>query len=151
MQLVTVDSAAEHLYVTRGMIHYWVRLGKLEKYPYLLTASSARARKRLYSTTRFLVDLDEAIEIQRGADKTKEEHSDKRLLTAREISTILNTTPELVRSWVREFKLTKYYKTGSTHSYYLDGDEVADALVDAGLGYRLATPPKPFDITVDSW
>lgn len=139
MRLVTAKQAASELYVTVGMIHYWIRTGRLEKYPYLMTPGSARARKRLYSTSRFLVDIDEAklVPQNKSAADLKLLNSDKRLLRVSEIAKILDVREDRVRLWAKSFGLKKYYLPTSPSYYFLDGDELADNLEDAGLGYLI--------------
>lgn len=134
MRLVTVKQAAAELFVTPSMVAYWKRNGMLTTYPYPLTPLSAKVRKRTVSTTRYLVDIDE-LRAQLDPQLLTE---DKRLLRPKEIARILDVRIERVYSWVKRYKLTKYSPNPSgSKNYFLDGDEVADALEDAGLWYLI--------------
>lgn len=138
MRLMTVTDAAAELYVSKELVFYWARNGLLTKHPYALSPLSVKVRKRTVSTRRFLVDLDEVRSIQRTEldEQLKRLHSDKRLLRPGEVSQMLDVRTERVYSWVKRFKLKKYYPKAGTH-YLIDGDELADNLEDAGLWYLI--------------
>jgi hypothetical protein len=134
MRLVTVNQAAAELFVTPSMFAYWKRKGVLTTYPYTLTPLSAKVRKRTVSTKRYLVDIDE-LKAQLDPKLLTE---DKRLLRPKEIAEILDVKIERVYGWVARYELTKYCPNPKAlKNYYLDGDEVADALVDAGFSYLI--------------
>jgi hypothetical protein len=134
MRLVTVKEAAAELFVTPSMFAYWRRKGLLTTYPYPLTSTSAKVRKRTVSTRRYLVDIDE-LKAQLDLQLLT---NDKRLLRPKEIAEILDVRIDRVYGWVPRYGLTKYCPNPKApNNYYLDGDEVADALEDAGFWYLL--------------
>jgi hypothetical protein len=140
MRLVTVSQACSELFVSVGLVQYWVRTGRLQKHTYTLTPGSAKVKKRTVSHYRYLVDIDEARKLLRnGAEaELKLLNSDKRLLRPREVATILDVTIERVHGWAKRFNLRKYYPiAGVRGEYFLDGDELADNLEDSGMGYLI--------------
>lgn len=136
MRLVTPKQASEELFVSTGLIQYWVKKGLLEKHPYELAPSTARVRKRTVSHSRFKIDIDEAKKLRRieREDQIKLLNKDKRLLRPAEVSKILEITENNVYQMVARYKLTKY-PVGVSTLYMIDGDELADALEDDGMGY----------------
>jgi hypothetical protein len=140
MRLVTVRQACNELYVSVGLVQYWVRTGRLAKHTYPLTPLSAKVKKRTVSLTRYLVDVDAARKLLRNEAEAELKllHSDKRLLRPREVSKILDVRHERVLSWTRRFNLKKYYPVaGVRGEYFIDGDELADNLEDSGMGYLI--------------
>ena len=139
MRLMTVKQAASELFVSTGLVHYWIRTGRAQKHVYKLTPGSAKVKKRTESTWRFMVDLDELRAIQRKSAEAELKllNSDKRLLRPREISQILDVRHDRVHSWAKRYNLKKYYIPGNSVEYFLDGDELADNLEDSGLGYLI--------------
>ncbi len=138
MRLVTVRQACNELFVSVGLVQYWVRTGRLQKHTYTLTPGSAKVKKRTVSHSRYLVDIEEAFKLLRNRAEAdlKLLNNDKRLLRPREVAKILDVRLERVYSWTRRFKLKKYYpENAGKHEYFLDGDELADNLEDSGLGY----------------
>jgi hypothetical protein len=120
------------------MIAYWKRHGLVTTYPYHLTPLSAKVRKRTVSTYRYLVDLEELTRLRDRSSDPKLLTEDKRLLRPKEIAEILNVQVGRVYSWVARYELTKYCPNPKARgNYYLDGDELADALEDAGLWYLI--------------
>jgi transposase len=82
----------------------------------------------------YLVDMEELEAIRDPNLLT----NDKRLLRPKEIARILDVRTERVYGWVQRYSLTKYCPNPKARkNYYLDGDEVADALEDAGFGYLI--------------
>ena len=136
MRLVTAPQAARELYISTGLLHYWIRTGRLQKYPYPLAASTVKVRKKTVSHRRFMVDIDQVRLLRRAdaEDQIKLLNSDKRLLRPQEVAKIVGVTVQRVYQWVARYELTKY-KTGSDTCYLVDGDELADALEANGLGH----------------
>ena len=84
------------------------------------------------------MDLDELEKLASSVADLKLLNSDKRLLRPKEIAEILDVRVERVYGWVPRYSLTKYLPNPQAQkNYLLDGDEVADALVDAGFGYLI--------------
>lgn len=140
MRLVTVSEVSKQLFVSVGLVQHWVRTGLLQKHPYYLTPMSAKVRKRTVSTSRYLVDIDEAVKLIRSKAEAELKllNSDKRLLRPREVSKILDVKIERVHAWSRRFNLKKYYPPlVKKYEYFIDGDELADNLEDSGLGYLI--------------
>jgi hypothetical protein len=138
MRLVTVKEAAAELFVSPSLIAHWKRTGALVAYDYPLTPLSAKVRKRTVSTSRYLVDVDELKKMASSASELKLLNSDKRLLRPKEISEILDVKIDRVYGWVTRYNLMKYCPNPKDpKNYFLDGDEVADALEDAGFWYLL--------------
>lgn len=140
MRLVTVTQVSKELFVSVGLVQYWVRTGRLQKHAYVLTPGSAKVRKRTVSHYRYLLDIDEAAKLLRNRAESdlKLLHSDKRLLRPKEIAKILDVNLERVYSWVRRFELTKYHpEPAGQRDFFIDGDELADSMEDWGLGYLI--------------
>lgn len=134
MRLVPPKTAAAELFVSVPLIHYWTRTGQATRHPYPLSPLSVKVRKRTVSTRMYLVDMEELEAIRDPNLLT----SDKRLLRPKEIARILDVRIERVYGWVQRYSLTKYMPNPKARkNYYLDGDEVADALEDAGFGYLI--------------
>lgn len=140
MRLVTVKQASAELYVSTGLVQYWIRNGRAKKYPYPLTPGSAKVKKRTESNWRYLLDIEELQKLLRnGAEaELKLLNNDKRLLRPLEVAKILDVNIERVYSWSRRFNLKRYYPPNAgKHEYFIDGDELADNLEDSGLGYLI--------------
>ncbi len=140
MRLVTIKQACSELYISTGLVVYWVRNQRLAKHPYVLTPGSAKVKKRTVSLTRYLVDIDEARKLLRNEaeDELKLLNSDKRLLRPREVAKILDVRLERVYSWTKRFELQRYHlPNAGKHEFFIDGDELADNLEDSGLGYLI--------------
>ncbi len=140
MRLVTVRQACNELFISYGLVQYWVRTGRLQKHMYTLTPGSAKVKKRTVSHYRYLVDIDEARKLLRNEAEAELKllNSDKRLLRPREVAKILDVTIERVHAWAKRFNLKKYYPENvGKHEYFIDGDELADNLEDSGMGYLI--------------
>lgn len=136
MRLVTVPQLAKELFISTGLVRYWLRTDRLTKHPRPLTPGSSRVKKRTVSHYRYLLDIDEAAKLLRNRAESdlKLLHSDKRLLRPQEVAGIIGVTVQRVYQWASRYELTKY-PTGSGTCYLLDGDELADALEENGLGH----------------
>lgn len=138
MRLVTAPQAARELYISIGLIHYWIRTGRVQKYPYELAPLTAKIQKKTVSHRRFMVDIDQVRKLRRAdaEEQIKLLNSDKRLLRPQEVSKIVGRSVHCVYQWVDRYQLKKY-KTGSDTCYLIDGDELADALESNGIWYSV--------------
>ena len=58
-KLVSAKEAARLVYVSRGTIFYWIRTGRLKKYPYPMSEKSKSMYKRDNGVRWFLLSEDE--------------------------------------------------------------------------------------------
>lgn len=138
MKLVTPKQAARVAGVSAATVHRWVRLGQVTKHPVPLAEITKKVRPHLgeYSKRNYYVNLDDFMTARPAstADMVRSMYPDLRLLTVREIANILNVETFTVRHYARRFALQKYRHEGS-QEFLLNGDELADAMEDNGLGY----------------
>jgi hypothetical protein len=138
--LVTRAEAAKELHVSLGMIQHWIRKGLLEKHDKLRQLNGPRSEyMRGYlgevCSTYYLVDLDVArlLVPQNAIEKLKEDNPAANLLTAREIAKLTNRRVETISMYVNKFGLKKYKLNPKSSHYLIDGEELADAMENAGL------------------
>jgi hypothetical protein len=115
LNLVTANEAAKALYVTRGMVHYWIRKGRVKKH-------------KGSNNWNFLVDMEEARFASRWQENIMEQHPD--LITKEEAADLLLLSKRSVSYYVDTGRLNKYYVLGSDKYYLLSRDEVIE------LSYR---------------
>jgi len=113
MQLLTPKEVAKELFVTVGMVQYWIRKGRLKKYP---TSNGYN----------YLVDLEEA----KFASKWKENilKINPDLITRQEASEILFLTERSVSYHISVGHLKRYYVLGDDRHYLLNKNEVIELL-----------------------
>lgn len=113
MNLVTRKEAAKAIYMSEGIIAYWVRLGRLKTYP---IASSSR---------KHLVNLDEAKELSR---KTKRAilRSDipSNLISTQEAGALIYVTDRQICYYASKGYIKKHYVLGNDRHYLVDKNEV---------------------------
>lgn len=112
MQLVTPTEAAKAVFVTNGMISYWIRKDRVRKH-YVVNGN-----KRNY-----LVDLDEV----KQASKWKENLSKtlpENLITRQEAAQLLWVGENEISYYARMGYITKHYVLGNKYHYLVDRDEV---------------------------
>lgn len=112
MQLVTPTEAANAVFVTKGMISYWIRKNRVQKH-YV-----PNGNKRNY-----LVDLDEV----KQASKWKEalfETLPENLITRQEAAELLWVGENEISYYARMGYITKHYVLGNKYHYLVDRDEV---------------------------
>lgn len=111
VKLVTPKEAAKTLFVTVGMVHYWIRKGRLKKY-------------QNSNGWNFLVDLEEA----RFASKWKRNilNTNPDLITRGEAADMLFLSERSVSYHVSVGHLKKYYVLGDSKHYLLHRDEVTE-------------------------
>jgi predicted site-specific integrase-resolvase len=115
LNLVTAKEAGKALYVTAGMIHYWIRKGRLKRY-------------QNPNGWNFLVDLDEARIASKWKENVLEANPD--LITLDEAAEMLYLTRKAVNYHINQGRLKKYYVLGSDKHYLVHRDEVVE------LSYR---------------
>lgn len=111
MNLITSKEAANTVFVTVGMISYWIRKGYLQKH---YTGSS---------TYNYLVDLDEVLSIvQTSKDRLKSKHEG--LISPKHAAEILWVGVAEIRYYVRKGYLKKHYVLGNNYNYLVEESEV---------------------------
>ena len=115
LNLVTANEAAKALYVTRGMIHYWIRKGRVKKH-------------KGSNDWNFLVDMEEARFASNWQKNILEANPD--LITKEEAADLLLLSKRSVSYYVDTGRLKKYYVLCSDKYYLLHKDEVIE------LSYR---------------
>jgi predicted site-specific integrase-resolvase len=115
LNLVTAKEAGKALYVTTGMVQYWIRKGRLKRY-------------QNPNGWNFLVDLDEARIASKWKKNVLEAHPD--LITLDEAAEMLGLTRKAVNYHINLGRLEKYYVLGSDKHYLVHIDEVTE------LSYR---------------
>jgi DNA-binding transcriptional MerR regulator len=111
MNLVTPNEAARSVFVTRGMIAYWVRRGSVKKH---------------YSFTNqynYLVDLDEVVLASKGRSGVINMQPDN-LITRQEAADLLWVTAQEITYYVSKGYIKKHYVLGNDYNYLIDKDEV---------------------------
>lgn len=109
VELVTAKEAGKALYVTVGMIHYWIRKGRLKKY-------------KDPNGWNFLVDLDEARSASKWLNRVLENHPD--LITLDEAAEMLYLNRRALNYHINQGRLQKYYVLGNNKYYLVHKDEV---------------------------
>ena len=112
MNLVTPKEAAKAVFVTGGMISYWIRKGLVKKH-YVL------GHQRQY-----LVDLDEIKAAQNFCRNRFSSQPEKNLVTPREAADILWVGVAEIRYYARMGYIKKHYVFGNDYHYLVDLDEV---------------------------
>lgn len=112
MNLVTPNEAAKTVYVTRGMIAYWIRKGLAKKH-YVLD------NKRQY-----LVDLDEIKAAQEYSRNRFSSQPEKNLVTPREAADYLWVGIAEIRYYARMGYIKKHYVLGNDYHYLVDLNEI---------------------------
>lgn len=113
MQLLTPKEVAKELFVTVGMIHYWIRKGRLKKHP---TSNGYN----------YLVDLEEARFASNWKKNVAEANPD--LITKKEAADMLFLTERSVSYHISVGHLKRYYVLGDNRHYLLHKDEVVELL-----------------------
>lgn len=113
MKLVTRKEAAKTIYMSEGILSYWVREGRLTKHP-------IPGRNRTY-----LVNLDEVKEL---ASRNKRDLLMKsipdNLITTREAGRLLSVTDRQICYYASRGYIAKHYVLGNDRHYLVDRDEV---------------------------
>ena len=105
MRLVTPAEASKTLYVTPGMIHYWVKKARINQYP---------DPKR---PTRYLVDLDEA----ERASKTNKfnDKATEELLTPSQAAKLIGVGVRSISYYAQMGYLKRHYVFENNNKHYL--------------------------------
>jgi predicted site-specific integrase-resolvase len=110
MNLVTPLEAANAVFVTREMITYWVKKGRVQRHP-------------IEGTRRnYLVDLDEV----KVAGKWKQNllASNPDLLTPTEAGVLIGRTAKTISQYVQDGHIRPHYVLGNGKHYLVDRNEV---------------------------
>lgn len=113
MNLVTRKEAAKAIYMSEGILTYWIRLGRLDTHP---VAGSSR---------KHLVDLDQAIEL---SQKTKRailrKDISNNLISTQEAGRLIYVTDRQICYYANRGYINKHYVLGNDRHYLVDRDEV---------------------------
>ena len=107
--LVTPRQAAKELYVSIGMIGYWIRKGRLSKHP--------------TGSRNYLVDLDEA---RRASKWNRMEGIPDNLITVNEAAEMIGVVPREISYYANEGYIWKHYVLGNSFHYLVDVNEVLE-------------------------
>lgn len=105
--LVTPREAASELFVTYGMIGYWIRKGRLAKHPTV--------------GKHYLVDLDEA---RRAANWNPLREVPSNLITVNEAADMIGVVPRQISYYTKMGYVKKHYVLGNSFRYLVDAEEV---------------------------
>lgn len=112
MNLVTPKQASLAVYVTTGMIAYWIKKGQVKKH-YVLN-----------SNWKYLVDLDEVRAAQDFSRTRFDSQPDKNLVTPKEAADYLWVGIAEIRYYARMGYIKKHYVFGNDYHYLVDLDEI---------------------------
>lgn len=108
MARVTPKQAAQAVFVSKAMIHYWVKLGRISKYP--IEGFSRR----------YLVEMEEVV---RALDWREARPSN--LLTPKEAGRLINISTKQISYYACRGYISKHMLPNGKH-YLVDRDEVLD-------------------------
>lgn len=111
--LVTPREAASRLYVTTGMIGYWIKKGRLTKHP---ISEGSR---------NYLVDLDEAERASKWRDRVMSEMPEN-LTTLNEAAELLVVCAREISYYANKGYIKKHYVLGNKKHYLVDVNEVME-------------------------
>jgi hypothetical protein len=111
MRLITPMEASQAVYVTRGMIHYWVRKGRVQKH---YTEGNSY---------NYLVDLDEVIKAQNWKEELMKTFP-KDLITRNQAADLLWVSASEISYYARKGYIQKYYVLGNSKNYLVSESEV---------------------------
>jgi hypothetical protein len=111
MQLVTPKVAAKEVFVTGSMISYWVKKGRVKKYP-------IEGMSRNY-----LVDLDEVRKAFNWKNQIIENRNDD-LISRSEAAALLYVEETVISYYARRGYIKKYYVFGNDFHYLVSKSEV---------------------------
>lgn len=112
MNLVTPKEASLAVYVTTGMIAYWIRKGQVKKH-YVLN-----------NNRQYLVDLDEVRQAQQFSKVRFNSQPEKNLVTPKEAAEYLWVGIAEIRYYARKGYIKKHYVLGNDYHYLVDLDEI---------------------------
>ncbi len=112
MNLVTPKEASLAVYVTTGMIAYWIRKGQVKKH-YVLN-----------NNRQYLVDLDEVRHAQQFSKVRFNSQPENNLVTPKEAAEYLWLSIGEIRYYVRKGYIKRHYVLGNDYNYLVDLDEV---------------------------
>lgn len=110
MRLARVKEAAELAYVTDSMITYWVRTGRLHRYPLGTT-------KRQYQ-----VDVDEVVRVSKT--NKFQDNQDSNLISRTEAASLAYVGERMISYYVKMGYVTAHYVFGNSKHYLVDRNEI---------------------------
>ena len=113
MELVTRKEAAKTIYMSEGILAYWIRLGRLKTYP---VAGSSR---------KHLVDLAQVQELaRRNKRDILMKDTPNNLISTKEAGRLLYVTDRQICYYAGRGYIKKHYVLGNDRHYLVDKDEV---------------------------
>ena len=130
MELLSPKQAASLVKVSYPTIRYWVKTGRLAKYPYPLAERSKEIYKRDTGVRRYLLSKDEVLSNGTFGDnqKIREKFPDLDLMTTEEAASAFFRTEGTISRIVKRHGLRKY-RYGRGCGYLIDGSELRRALL----------------------
>lgn len=127
--MLSMKEAARRVHVSREMIHYWYRTGRLAAVNPGAKSRNAKYRPAPTRPHGLLVDLNEVKSLLVGnrLEKLKTDHPDANFLRPKEVARLLGQVDHtLAYQLIKVTGVKKYMLDGT--SYVVDGVELADAL-----------------------
>lgn len=112
--LVTPAEAAKMFYVSLGMIHYWTKKGRIQKY----YTDSRTGRWRQYK-----VSISE-IESVRGTWRERLESKYPDLISRKEAASLIGVSAHMISYYASNGHLTKHYVLGNNREYLVEREQV---------------------------
>lgn len=113
MNLVTRKEAAKAIYMSEGILSYWVRKGRLDKHE---VSKSGRF---------YLVDLDQAKKLSKMTKRELlRESIPDNLISTKEAASLLHVTDKQITYYAKKGYIKKHYVLGNDKHYLVDRDEV---------------------------
>lgn len=113
MNLVTRKEAAKAIYMSEGIIAYWIRLGRLKTYP---VPGSSR---------KHLIDLDQTKELaQRNKRDILMKDVPSNLISTKEAGRLIYVTDRQICYYAGRGYIKKHYVLGNDRHYLVERDEV---------------------------
>jgi len=130
MKLLSPKQAAALANVSYPTIRYWVKTGRLAKYPYPLTERSKEIYKRDTGVRRYLLSKDEVLSNGTFADNQtiRKKFPNLDLMTTEEAASAFFRTNGTISRIVKRHGLRKY-RYGRGNQYLIDRAELWRALL----------------------
>jgi hypothetical protein len=130
MKLLSPKQAAALANVSYPTIRYWVRTGRLAKYPYPLAERSKIIYKRDTGVRRYLLSEDEVRSNGTSGDieTVRKKFPDLQLMTTHQAASAFFRTEHTISRIVNRHGLRKY-RYGRGNEYLVDSEELRRALL----------------------